>query len=232
MPKTFATFILLLLASQCGFGQVLLGDVDNQKIHNKKILRYAKSFDSENCHYFSDLEASACDSSPQQCYSFCEDTYSIKAPVDTVWETCTSTNPAQLWNGKRISLAFIYNSIMDRLLYSTDMENCTLENNQIYFINLNILRGLLDLPTALTVVRIDKTNKRIVFSYLKGGKSEGWQELCLLQDADNTTRIIHKSHFKSNSQFRDKRLYPFFHRRIVRELHKNIEKQVLSSCLK
>lgn len=225
MYRAISIIIIQLFAASVCLAQIPLSDIDAGTVQSSKVTKYVQSFENEECHYFSDLEASVDDNFERDGYSYCEDSYSIEAPVEKIWETCLKTNPAQLWKGKRISLSFIYNQLKDKLMYCMDLDNYKLETNQIYFINLRVLKGMYSLPTALKITNIDEANKTIVFTYLKGGKSEGRQELSFVEDEKNNTKIVHKTHFKSKSKVRDRRIYPFFHHKIVRELHRNIEKE-------
>lgn len=230
MYRAICILVLQIFVARLCLAQIPLSDVNVESIQSSKVTKYVQSFENEDCRYFSDLEASVDDNFERDSYSYCEDSYSIEAPVEKIWETCLKTNPAQLWKGKRISLSFIYNQIKDKLMYCMDLDNYKLETNQIYFINLRVLRGMYHLPTALKITNIDEVNKTIIFTYLKGGKSEGRQELSFIEDEKgNSTKIVHKTHFKSNSKMRDRRIYPFFHHKIVRELHRNIEKEAKTS---
>lgn len=216
------TLVFIELTATC---QIALSDISYETAQSQKVIHYVQSFENANCRFFSDLTPSVNDGFPEEEYSFCEDSYTVSAPLETTWKTCIKTNPAKLWKGKRVSLSFIYNRLKDILTNCKNEEAYQMETGQIYFLNLRVLLGMYHLPTALKVTDINEESKRIVFTYLKGGKSEGRQEIELINNNDNTTQIVHKSYFKSRSKTRDKRIYPYFHHKIVHELHKNIGKE-------
>lgn len=224
MYKLIVLLSALVLWAANACGQVLLSDINREFTQSQKVFKYVQTFESPDCIYFSDLEASVDDNFPRDSYSYCVDTYEVDAPIEKIWQTCLFANPSKIWCGKRIKLSFIYNNIKDKLTSTSELDDYQLETEQIYFINLKVLKGFYHLPTALKVSKIDADSKSIVFKYLKGGKSEGQQELSFVEDENGKTKIIHRTHFKSNSRIRDKRIYPFFHHRIVRDIHQNIEK--------
>ena len=82
--------------------------------------------------------------------------------------------------------------------------------------------GIYNLAVALEITKIDEQNKTIVFSYVNGGKSKGEQILHFITTADGYTEIIHETLFRSDSKFRDKVLYPFFHNKAINEFHRNM----------
>ena len=85
---------------------------------------------------------------------------------------------------------------------------------------LKIIR-FLKIPVNFEITQLSKEHKIIEFTYGANNKSKGRQTLNFIE-MDNYTLIVHQSYFKSDSKFRDKRLYPKFHERCLNEFHKNI----------
>ena len=57
------------------------------------------------------------------------------------------------------------------------------------------------------------------------GKARGLQKIQLVETPEGYTRIIHITYFRSNSRFRDKALYPHFHKKAITEFHNNIKRK-------
>ncbi|MDY0280436.1 MAG: hypothetical protein RBR35_07730 [Salinivirgaceae bacterium] len=220
--------LTLIIGLHCSlFGQMSLREVDPMLVSQKKVRKYVAGFEKLNLTHFCDLESSTNMEFSPDAYSCHIGTFDFEAPLKNIWQTCLTTNPNDLWDGKILSISFIYNKIIDNLLYKKDLDEYELQCGQIYFINLRLLNGAFNLPTALKVTRIDTTENLIEFSYLKGGKSEGGQVLRFTQKSEKQTTLVHTTHYKSGSHWRDKRLYPHFHQKAIDELHRNIAKKTL-----
>jgi hypothetical protein len=88
------------------------------------------------------------------------------------------------------------------------------------------MRGLFNLPMAFEIINIDPVERLIEFSYIDGNKARGKQTIQFTDNDDGRIRITHKSFFKSNSPFRDNLLYPYFHRKFIREFHRNMKQLI------
>ena len=84
--------------------------------------------------------------------------------------------------------------------------------------------GIYNVPVAFEFITVDSVQKVIEFSYIEGNKSSGVQQIKFLDMGGNRTKILHISYFKSNSPFRDRWLYPFFHIKIVNNFHRNMKR--------
>jgi hypothetical protein len=104
-----------------------------------------------------------------------------------------------------------------------------IDSGQVYFLNLKIAHGLCNIPVAFEIINIDTEKKIIEFSYIEGNKSMGVQRIKFKELDDNQIRIKHVSYFKSDSNSRDKILYPFFHKKIVNDFHRNMRKILASN---
>jgi hypothetical protein len=219
--KIFPTLFcfLLGLAAQ---GQMQIADVDATKLGYKKVAKYMKNGELKQLRFFSDIQPSVGDSCDLSRLYFHHGTYTVGASVQQTWSTCVNTSPAALWKGKMLGLSCVYSPCADSLLYACDGLYSQLELNQIYFINLRIMR-LFNVAAALMTTRMDSNERLIEFTYIKGNKSIGRQTIRLLEVGDGETMIVHDTFYKSGSRFRDKRLYPRFHQVSITDLHRNIE---------
>jgi len=98
------------------------------------------------------------------------------------------------------------------------------DTGQVYYLNLNLLMGIFNLPVAFEMITVNPIDKIIEFSYIDGNKSIGVQQVRFIDSGDEQTEIIHTSYYKSNSYIRDKWMYPYFHKRIVKDFHHNMQK--------
>jgi len=151
-----------------------------------------------------------------------EYSYLIKESADVVWKAYHSANMANVWSGRLISFGLLCSKWTDYILYKNSTDFCTIDTGQVFFINLRILCGIHNLPVGIQVVDIDDEDMSITLSYLEGGKSIGIQTIKLTSTPEGFTKVIHTSEFRSNSKIRDKRLYPFYHTKVLDEFHRNI----------
>ncbi|MFK7947210.1 MAG: hypothetical protein AB8G11_06465 [Saprospiraceae bacterium] len=144
------------------------------------------------------------------------------APIDSVWTAYYTINPAEVWKSKIISFGFIYTRESDELFYKGETFN-HLEEGQMLFLTLSFLGGIFKVNLAQELMQINEDAKRIQFCYVKYGKSQGTQILTLTEE-NGKTKVSHDTYYKSHSTFRDKRIYPYFHKITIRDLHKNVGK--------
>lgn len=220
----FIISIIFFVKSFSIYAQTRISDIDTKKIHHKKVIKYLKNKELKKTTYFSEITPSISDTTDLSVFYFHRGTYTIKTDINSVWHTCMTVSPSDLWKGKMVSLSCIYNSNSDKISYNENRLFDTLAVNQIYFLNLRVLSGLLNVVASLKVTKIDAKEKIIVFKYIKGNKSIGKQTLFLTDLGNNETLITHDTYFKSNSKFRDKRFYKHFHEIAITDLHKNIDK--------
>jgi len=203
--------------------QKSLGDIDLNRIPQKKIRNFIVDQIHHHIKNFSDVKACTITDSPQAGYYHLTYTYRLKEDPSTAWNKYISTSPARSWNGHRISFGVLFSKFTNKILYRTDKNFSGIEPGQVFYINLKLLRGVYNLAVGLEIVKVDTINKKIVFRYIEDGKSKGQQTLHFVDGPDGETRIIHSTVFKSDSPFRDKILYPFFHKRAINEFHRNMK---------
>jgi hypothetical protein len=226
----FRKYFLMVSAFLIAFntsGQIGLSDIQQEGQCSKKVRKYIAGFIKHDLLNFNELQASVGDDFSVENFSTHQGGFSVDAPLEKLWETSLKANPAEIWRGSILSLAFIYNKADEKLLFLPDLNNYNLVVEQIYFINLRLLKGIFNLPTALKVTKVDPKENIIEFTYLRGGKSEGRQILHFIAESETRTRVDHTTYYRSRSRFRDKRLYPHFHQLAISELHKNMGNKAL-----
>jgi hypothetical protein len=98
-----------------------------------------------------------------------------------------------------------------------------LETGQIFFIEMRVLCGLVKFPVCFMVTQIDESLHAITFSYVSSGSSKGAQTISLVGNGKGGTKIIHSSIHQTENILRDKTLYPIYHRKAIKEVHRNIK---------
>jgi hypothetical protein len=198
--------------------QTQMSDINESHVNYRKDIELLNKV-GINC--FSEIQSSVNDSSDLGAFYFHTATYTINAPIEQVWNTCIFGSPTNLWKGKTLNLSAIYCN-NSNLLYYDEQQPDSLELNQVYFVNIRIMRRF-KITATLKTTNIDHAEKLIEFTYIEGNKSNGKQILRLVAISDNETKLIHDTFYKSDSKFRDKRLYPPFHQKAITDLHKKID---------
>lgn len=205
------------------FGQLSLNDIDLDQIHQKKIRKYIEIQIEENKHSFSDIQPSCFIGKNMSAFSKNEMIFFLKGNFKDIWQGYITENPAYSWNARKVSFGVLLERFPNNILYNHDPIN-GVNTGQVYFLNLKVLKGIYNLPVAFEIITVDTVAKLIEFSYLKGNKSSGIQQIKFLDLGNGQTEIVHTSYFKSDSDLRDKWIYPFFHKKIVNDFHRNMRK--------
>jgi hypothetical protein len=144
----------------------------------------------------------------------------IDAPIDSVWKAYNTMSPSKMWQGKFTSFGFAYARNNGQLFYQDETFD-HLEEGQIQFLSLRYMGGIFKLNIAHELISIDEKTKRLQFCYMEYGKSQGTQ-IIILKEENGRTEVTHDTYYKSDSKFRDKRIYPFFHEKTVEALHAHV----------
>jgi len=226
----FITLALLIGAPVRSFGQLRLDDIKLTRIEHKKIREYIAGQIKSGKHQFSEIHTSWKKGKELTPYSRYDMTFSLNGSLQNIWKGYLSADPSKLWNGRNISFGLLLQRSPNRIFYIHDSIR-GIDTGQIYFLNLKVLLGLVALPVAFEIITIDGTEKEIDFSYLEDNKSVGVQKIRFREVDGCHTEILHTSYFKSDSRFRDKWLYPIFHKKLVNEFHGNMKKLIVAGNL-
>ena len=218
-------YFVLFISSGELFSQLPVDSIDLNRIPQRKIRHFLIQERQNQVQYLTDFKPSCRDNADTCGFSIMQNTYLIKEKLEDVWNAYRNTSIAKAWNGKLTSLGLTFSKWSNQIFYGNDGVSNTIDTGQVFLIDLHLLHGLYNLPVGMQILNIDN----VTFSYLEGGKSRGIQIIRFLEDVDGFTRIIHISAFKSNSAFRDKHLYPFFHTKVLNEFHKNILSAIIKN---
>lgn len=209
--------------------QDAIDQLDFKKIKQKKVRRFIRQQQKKNLSTFSELKTSVNLRDELTDFMNYEKVYLVKEGCDFVWDNYRYSSQTDVWDLNKISFAFLFSRESASIIYANQYFY-GLEEGQIFYLNLKIMNGFYNLPVAFKIINVDQEQKLIEFSYLKGGKANGKQSIQLEETEDGYTRIVHRSFVKSDSKFRDKYLYPYFHNKLINEFHSNMKKLIVRSA--
>lgn len=204
--------------------QVEIKSTDLDRIKPKSVKKLIIEQQQQDILYFSDLKPSLAGNDYEGYKSYTKK-YKVEGDMDEVWQAYVGTDQTQVWNNSKSSFAMLYSRKSDQINYA-DKPYFGLEKGLIYYLNLKVVMGFYKLPVAFEILQVDSEQKIIEMSYLKGGKASGKQIIRFTSLENGDTEVIHENYFKSESKFRDKYLYPYFHTRIINKFHHKMKKNV------
>lgn len=193
------------------------------RIPYPKVRNYLQKQRQNRIERFEEVRASATGEVDSSEFSLYKKTYLVKEQRNRVWNTYKTVSPTIAWRNRKSSLGLLYSRHTDEVKYATDTCN-GVRAGQVLYVHLRLLRGIYRLATAFEITRVD--DGIIELCYIEDGISKGKQTIEMVETTEGYTRIIHTSMIRSNSRFRDKVLYPYFHNKIINEFHRNMKKQV------
>lgn len=205
------------------YGQLTLEDINLDKIQQKTSRKYINDLIKENKHQFSDIQASWKNENDTSTHNKNEMTFFMNGNIQDIWNAYLSANPSKSWNSCRVSFVLLLKKFPSTIYYENDNIN-GIDTGQVFFLSLKLLFGIVKLPVAFEMINIDPDKKIIEFSYIEGNKSSGKQQIRFVEIQSKRIKIIHTSYFKSDSRYRDKYLYAFFHQKLVKDFHRNMSK--------
>lgn len=201
---------------------VSIDSVDYKRVQHKKIRKLITRQKQFGVSTFNDMQSvcyNAPDSNQYRTYS---NTKLIRQNIDIVWNNLTRLSPKDEFDGKIVKFGLMYSKIHNNLMYRNEA-NRGMEEGQIMFFNLRVLRGIKNLAVALEVTHMDDELKTVEYCYVDHGKTQGTQMITLSVTPEGYTEITQFTRYKCNSSLRNHGIYSFFHNRIVEELFNNIK---------
>lgn len=217
MKALIATTLFLMLIANTLFAQ---SNIDFRLTKQKKIKQAIKKEKLISSADFEQVKSS-CLCSEDQKFSTHKKSYLFNFPVEKVWSAYLKTPPKQAWNDKLVSFGMMYES--DQQAFHYQNENMPDANvGQLVFINLHLLKGFVNVAVAHKIMEINQSEGLIRTCYVESGTSHGTQFVRFYDLGNNQTKVEHTTFYRSKSRFRDKRLYPFLHEKVITEFHQNI----------
>jgi hypothetical protein len=199
-----------------------LPTIDLHEIHQKQIRKYIHARAIDQIQDFSSIHPSWKKQIKESDFHVNERIFFLKNSLSDVWECYRHANLVKSWNGHSVRFGLLIAKGSNSVIYANTSVCPQIDTGQIYFLNLGLLKGLFHIPVAFEIINIDPLIEKLELSYLEDNKSRGKQTLQFFDNGDGRTRIVHTSYFKSNSRLRDDLLYPYFHKRFIREFHRNM----------
>jgi len=216
------SFVFFSFFSTSVFSQSNIDSVDLAKVLQKRKKKFVNNNYLKGIISFTDLFPKCYEEKDSSEYTVQNDIYFIEKDINTVWSQYKNIGLEQSFGGHLVKFGFLYSKPNNKLVYLKDEEYSGLQEGQVLFIRLDLLKGIKKLVVAYEVTKVDDENKIIQFCYMNNGISEGSQQIMLSETDTGNTKITHRTFFKSKSKFRDRRIYPGFHTRVVSELHQNL----------
>jgi len=226
MKVSFLLFIL-------GFSSVSVASQDFQTINLEEIpqtqvRKYIVSKSIDQMDDYSSIHASWKKGNNESDFNTVIKTFYLKYPLTNVWEYYTHSNPVRMWNGECVRFGLMISKYSDSVFYRDNSSIPLIDTGQVFFLDLRLMNGLINVPVAFEMINIDKVQKIVEFSYIEDNKSLGKQTIQFFDNGEGKTRIVHCSYFKSGSSFRDKVFYPYFHKKLIKEFHGNMKLFIMS----
>ena len=199
-------------------------EVDFKKVQQKTVKKFIANFGLHKPTGFTEMRPECYDPARESSYHVHRKTFLIRNNVDSVWNAYTTIHPKEAWCGTMVSFGLQYSRKKNSINYLND-DYSGMEKGQIIILNLRFLWGSFNIAVAHEVSEVNEQNRTIKLCYMRGGASEGSQIITLRETKDGHTEVSHKTFYKSNSNFRDTRLYPRLHTKAITEFHLNVKRK-------
>jgi hypothetical protein len=215
-------FLILIFVSawfQCfsaGNKPVPIDSVDFNRIQQKKVRKLIERQKHFGVRTFDDMHPVCYYSADSNNYQTFTKSELIRQDINVVWNNLTHQSPSEEFDGRIVSFGLLYSKKLNKFLYKNESYS-GIEEGQILFFNLRMLRGIKNLAVAMEVTRRDNDRKELEYCYIDNGSTKGTQKFTLRSTAEGYTEITQLTKYKCKSRLRDRRLYSFFHDRIVSE---------------
>jgi hypothetical protein len=228
MARQFTHLLLILIFTFSWFSGFSVGNtpipidsVDFNRIQQKKVRKLIARQKHFGVRTFDDMVPvcySLPDSNNFQTFKKSE---LIRQDINVVWNNLIHQSPSDEFDGRIVTFGLLYSKKLNNFLYKNESYS-GIEEGQILFFNLHVL-GIKNLAVAMEVTRLDNDQKEIEYCYVDNGSTKGTQKFMLKSTPDGYTEITQLTRYKCKSRLRDRRLYSFFHGRIVEEFFAGIK---------
>lgn len=213
---TLVFIISCLTVFASGNKPVSIDSVNYRRIEHKKIRKLITMQKKFGISTFDEIHP-VCYTAPDSLnYRTFTKSQLIRQEMDVVWNKLTHQSPSDEFDGHIVTFGLLYSKKYQNLLYPDEL-SAGYEEGQVLFFNLRVLKGIKNLAVALEITRLDNDLKEIEYCYVDHGDTKGTQTFSLKPAPHGYTEITQVTKYKCKSRLRDRRLYSFFHERIVNE---------------
>jgi len=200
---------------------MLLSNIDFSKIKQGKIHSFLRMQMASGVKNIANIFSTMPLETELQNYSYASDSILSNLSPELLFDYYVNCNINDAWNcGKTLQLGLVLDKNSGHIFYAgSDIKNA--QEGYMMYVQMKHW-NILTIANAQEVVEVNEAKKRLVFSYIKGSKSEGKQVVLFHAQPNGGCRIEHISYFKSHSRIRDKYLYPYFHSKTVLVYHKHM----------
>jgi hypothetical protein len=203
---------------------VPIDSADFTRIPHKKIRALLQKQIKSGVRTFDDISTACYSVNDTSNYRIFNKSLLIKQSPDIVWQYLTKQSPSDEFNGRIVSFGLLYSKHYQGITYQNEPIQ-GVEVGQVLFFNLRMLRGIKNLAVALEITSLDAQNHTVEYCYTANGNTEGTQHF-IVQPAENgQTLLTQVTRYKCKSKFRNRRLYSFFHEKIVNEFFAAIKQK-------
>ena len=196
------------------------------RIPQKSIRAFIQAQLKNNVSSISDLKSTYTKGDDLSKFLMHQEDYKVPHSLEIVWKHYITANPSEVWNGNMLSFGLMVSKNDGEIMY-VDEEYSAAKVGQVFYINLNILGGIIKLPVAHEIIAIEPLESYFELSYIEGRKNIGMQRIAFSESNDGNTEIVHTTYYKSDSNFRDRYIYPFFHAKAIGEWHQNMADSIV-----
>lgn len=205
---------------------VLDQEIDLSKIRHKAVRKFIHNKGLLQLSSFADLIHSCAGDVDTSKYNRHIKIFPFIEKPDKVWDAYKTIGPVETCSGSMLGFGLQYSRSNHAITYHEDNHGI-IEVGQIIILNLNLLWNIACLAVGHEITEVNEDEKFIKMCYLEGGASKGYQFIRLKEMKDGSTEVSHETFYKSNSDFRDKRLYPYLHGRVITEFHRNVKRRLI-----
>jgi hypothetical protein len=199
----------------------ILSKMDLNRISQPAVKKLINRHISEGMDQFDDIVSTYKKEDDLSNYSIHNASYSYPINRDEVWQHYIDGNPSEAWNGKLLSFGVLISKDSESVLYSGGKYEGA-KGGQVLYLNLNLLLGQFQLAVAHEIIEVNHEEKYMDLSYVVGADSVGMQHIEFIDNQDGTSLVKHTTYYRSDSKFRDKVIYPYFHTKVVNDYHNNM----------
>lgn len=201
---------------------VPIDSVDFNRIQYKQVRKLITRQKHFGVRTFDDIHPVCYNRPDSNLYKTFKKSELIRQDINVVWNNLIHQSPSEEFDGRIVSFGLLYSKKLNNFLYRNESYN-GIEEGQILFFNLRMLSGIKNIAVAMEVTKMDNDHKELEYCYVDNGSTKGTQKFSLKSTADGYTEITQVTKYKCKSRLRDRRLYSFFHEKIVEEFFATIK---------